>query len=207
MTTSGFPQGAARAAVTLLLITTLEPSPASHRLGSVLNIAPMVINGASGVVPFGDANPITKYLVLHFSSSTLEGSDQLVVTLGYDTDVFDASSGTEFWTRPVNGAATTITYVDDGDGIGSVTLNLYGRGEESDVFLLSTPYMNPEVLFDHAVCPVNSAPSWQNVRCLDPSIPAEMTMSNVARATGMILMVGPPRRSRVVSSSRAVRPR
>jgi hypothetical protein len=112
---------------------------------------PPSLSGLAVLRVFSDPAPITKYLVLHFTAVSLEGGDQFVVNLGYGTDVFTAASGSEFWTRPIHGNSTTITYVDDGDGVGSVTLNQYGRGEESDVFMLSTPYVNPAVLFANAV--------------------------------------------------------
>jgi hypothetical protein len=57
--------------------------------------------GLKATVSFEDVDKQdATFFLLHFSSS-LEGSDQLRVELGYDVDVFDAGSGPDFWTRPV----------------------------------------------------------------------------------------------------------
>ena len=43
----------------------------------------------------------TKFLMLHFTEATLGPRDRIEVNLIYDTDIFDASSGPSFWSRPV----------------------------------------------------------------------------------------------------------
>jgi hypothetical protein len=44
----------------------------------------------------------TKLLILHFQNVNLTGANRLEVDLGYGTDVFTATDGTAFWTRPIN---------------------------------------------------------------------------------------------------------
>ena len=82
---------------------------------------------------------------------------------------------------------TCRTYIDDGNGIGSVTLDRYGRGENvdqggsagvgnADIFLLATPYTDPPPRTTGGLCG-GAPPTWQNVHCLNPSVPARFEVS------------------------------
>src|SRR5207342_2005520 len=72
-------------------------------------------------------------LMLHFTNLDFKPGDSLQVQLGYDTDTFTAADGPEFWTRPINvyttGGSVQITYLKGGSAIGSVDLDMFGRGE------------------------------------------------------------------------------
>src|SRR5450432_3101637 len=62
----------------------------------------------------------TKFLILHFTGAGFPGNNRLEVDLGYggDMDVFTATDGTDFWTRPINVYAllggVTIRYITNG---------------------------------------------------------------------------------------------
>jgi uncharacterized repeat protein (TIGR01451 family) len=177
---------------------------ASHSLGTIVT-ASQVFNATSGTTfsdPFGD----TKFVILHFTSG-LEGNDKLVVDLGYGTDVFTAASGSEFWTRPISGGTVSVTYMDDGNGLGSVTLDRYGRGQNvdqgtcdpmhigecagignADIFLQATHYSDPPPRGTGGLCG-GAPPTWQSVSCLDPSVPAQAVMSDVSQSVGMFVMI------------------
>src|SRR5262245_55875598 len=108
----------------------------SHPLGSVINLSPTIVIGpASGQAPTGTNvwektfNPPaapggTKFLMLHFTGMSFPGGNRLEVLLGYDAERLDATSGVDFWTRPISGNSVTIRYIDDGAGppAGGVTL-------------------------------------------------------------------------------------
>ena len=184
------------AALWMATLLWAPPAHASHRLGSVISPAPQEIGPDSGDLPTGvntwevtisDPDPVTKYLILHFSNSTLSGNDRLEVDLGYDTDIFTWASGTDFWTRPVGGDMVVVRYIDDGVGAadGSVTFDKYGRGEEIDVFLLSSPFVDPAFACA-GVCPPGDDPAWENVACL-----AAGTMKDTADSVGMIIFEKP----------------
>jgi uncharacterized repeat protein (TIGR01451 family) len=174
----------------------VSPAQALHSLGRVIPTS-RTFNATSGTT-FSD--PGALFLILHFTSA-LEGGDRLIVTLSYGADEFTAASGSELWTRPIRGDSVTITYVDDGDGVGSVTLDRFGRGENvnqgtgavpnignSDLFLLSSPYVNPPPRITFGICG-GMPPTWQNVYCLNPAVPSQLVMSNAARSVGMFVMV------------------
>ena len=195
----------------------------SHRLGPIITLSSPRRIGPDSGAPATDPNTWqenvsdpggsggTKFLMLHFRDATLTGGDRLEVDLGYDTDVFTAASGPEFYARPVRGDSVTIRYIDDGVGVadGGVTLDRYGRGEglvnggadahlggnvNADVFLIDSPYANPTFFNSGGVCPSGEGPSWENVACLPEGI-----MKTAARSTGMLIMehlnerVSPPR--------------
>ena len=52
-------------------------------------------------VPQAGVEP-TRFVLLHFTGVSLPGNNRLEVDLGYDTDVFTSTLGTDFWTRPIN---------------------------------------------------------------------------------------------------------
>lgn len=151
----------------------------SHRIGSILATAPIIIGPASGEAstspntwekvfsPPPDPDTGTKFLMLHFTAMDLPGGNRLEVDLGYDQEVLTSTSGTQFWTRPVKGNSVTIRYIDDGVGppTGGVTLAQYGRGEglkngganedddgnaNGDVFLIDSPYVEPDPSVQYA---------------------------------------------------------
>ena len=179
----------------------------SHRLGSLITLgAPVVIGPDSGAAPspantwtvtFSPSDPgaITKFLILHFTGGLLPGTNRLEVDLGYATDVFTSASGPDFWTRPIAANSVTIRYIDDGSGAasGKVDLVQYGRGEglvaggatnaNGDLFLLSSPYVDPTYFNSAGVCPGSARPSWENAAILPAGV-----MREAARSVGMIVM-------------------
>jgi hypothetical protein len=142
----------------------------------------------------------TKFLILHFTNASLPANNRLEVDLGYDTDVFTASDGTEFWTRPINiyilpGGLVPIRYITDGAGTGGVRLDKYGRGERHageqdptalsncDPFLKDLSYTEPK--YDpYWYCA--EPPNWENVACV-PS--ATDVRARVERSVGMVISV------------------
>lgn len=144
----------------------------------------------------------TKFLMLHFQNVDLPGANRLEVDLGYDTDVFTAADGAEFWTRPINIHAfasgnVPVRYITNGAATGSVQIDRYGRGERHnggpghgsfsncDPFLPDAAYTEPT--YDpYWYC--SEPPNWENVAC----IPAGDIRAQVARSVGMIVTVEPP---------------
>jgi hypothetical protein len=157
----------------------------------------------------------TKFVILHFMNVSLPASNRLEVELGYDTDVFTAADGGEFWTRPVNvaqvggGAAVPIRYVTDGANNGGAFVDRYARGESlqshaagHDSITNCDPFLPGawvEPVFPHLpgtapkydpfwICDKATPPEWQNVRCA----PAAAVQRAVSRSVGMIVTVHPP---------------
>jgi hypothetical protein len=186
----------------------------SHVTGTVQTVTPaLVIGPDSGAAPAGPdlwvadfayAPPpigVMKYVILHFTAASLPANNQVEVDLGYDTDVFTAADGTDFWTRPINvfalgGTTVQIRYRRNGAATGAVTLTEYGRGEQHhgeqdpsalsncDPFLGASPYAEP--IYDPLwFCP--SAPDWENVACV-PTTDFRLPLS---RSVGMIVSVDP----------------
>jgi hypothetical protein len=180
----------------------------SHRLGTQVSVDPAREFGAGigsdlggGVweETFTAASPpvgTTKFMILHFAGVVLHAGDELQVPLGNgDTDSFDASSGPDFWTRPIKGGSVAIRFLDGGSGTGRAPLTEYGRGEgivsdggpggnaNADVFLLDGAYEDPAYFNPGGVCPAGER-NWTNVACLGPGV-----MRDAARSTGMFLEV------------------
>jgi hypothetical protein len=175
----------------------------SHRLGSVLPTTPVVIGPDAGaptdppdtwthVFP---VDPAAKFVMLHLNGAALGAGDHVEIELGYDTDVYDASWGPDFWSRPVRGdLPVTIRYVRVGAGAGSVTLDQYGRGEalvgsgstnaNGDVFLLDPSFDDPTHQNPLGKFPPGTEPSWQNVAELPDGV-----MKDTARRVGMYIVV------------------
>ena len=140
----------------------------------------------------------TKFVILRFTSASIPAGNRVEVDLGYGTDVFDDTSGSSFWTRPINHAAfpggIPIRYVADGVLSGSVELTKYGRGERlqgdpgpptlsnCDPFLLDGTFTEP-IYDDFWFC--NNPPSWENVRCA----PGADIRRQVSKSCGMIMTV------------------
>lgn len=182
----------------------------SHITGTVQTLSPAVAIGPDTGAPADAPNtwthnfahtpaPMgTKLLILHFQNVSLPASNRLEVDLGYDTDVFTAANGSQFWTRPVNiyalaGGLVPIRYITDGAANGIVELDRYGRGERhagetghpsfsnSDPFLENPSYTEPTYdPFWYCADP----PNWENVAC----VPADIR-TQVARSVGMIVTI------------------
>ncbi|KAI9868491.1 MAG: hypothetical protein M1813_005935 [Trichoglossum hirsutum] len=140
----------------------------------------------------------TKYLILHFTAVSLPGNNRLEVDLGYDTDIFKAAAGTQFWTRPINvrvlaGAPVTVRYISDGATTGGARLDKVGVGERHagkqdptalsncDPFFTTAQYVEPKYdPFWYCTEP----PHWENAACVTD--PADVR-ARVARSVGMII--------------------
>jgi hypothetical protein len=98
-----------------------------------------------------------RFVMLHLDNVSLHGGARLTVNVGYGTDEFTAGSGTDFWSRPVDGSISPIAIRIVG-GTGSARLREYGSGEATvtgspgapcgsqtnpDVFLHRSPYVEP----------------------------------------------------------------
>lgn len=180
----------------------------SHRLGSVIPLAPVDIGPDAGPatttpntwVHVFPMNPQAKFVMLHLVGTALGVADRVEVDLGYDMDVYTPAWGPDFWTRPVRGTLpVTVRYLRTGSGGGHVTLDAYGRGEalklggadataggnaNADVFLLTSPYDEPTYHYAGGMFPPGSAPTWENVACLPPGV-----MKDSARSVGIYIHV------------------
>jgi hypothetical protein len=141
----------------------------------------------------------TKLVILHFRNVSLPANNRLEVELGYDTDVFTAADGVEFWTRPVNihalaGRLIPLRYVTDGAATGVAEIDKYARGEQhagepghpslsnSGPFLPGAGYTEPTYdpfWFCH------TPPTWENAGC----VPVGDVRRTVARSVGMVVTV------------------
>ncbi|MFV2044606.1 MAG: trypsin-like peptidase domain-containing protein [Anaerolineales bacterium] len=139
-----------------------------------------------------------RFVILHFDNVTLNGAAELTVELGYGTDVFNASSGPDFWSRPVDADASPIQIRITG-GSGSARLREYGSGEPTitgtpgdpcgsqsnpDVFLHTDPYDEPDYESRLECTPDFD---WRNAACSLPTI-STVVKNRVAAATGIIVM-------------------
>jgi hypothetical protein len=139
--------------------------------------------------------------MLHFDNVSLSGGAQLTVPLGYGTDVFNASSGSTFWSRPVDTSILPIAIRISG-GSGSARLLAFGSGEpdvppgqtpgtsvgsltDPDVFLHTSPYVEPTY---ETRLECNPGFAWRNSACNLPPIP-DLVRERVAAATGIIVEV------------------
>ena len=174
----------------------------THRLGRV------VADGHQLPKPRGiDLTPVAgphgpvRFVMLHFDSVSLSGAAQLVVPLGYATDVFNASSGSTFWSRPVDISVLPIAIRISG-GSGSARLLEFGSGEpdvppgqtpgttvgsltDPDVFLQTSPYVEPTY---ETRLECNPGFAWRNSACSLPPVP-DLVRERVAAATGIIVEV------------------
>ncbi|HKQ62502.1 MAG TPA: trypsin-like peptidase domain-containing protein [Candidatus Polarisedimenticolaceae bacterium] len=202
------------ATATLLLLLAPGQGHATHRIGAVIAIdEPIVIGPATGGVHvFEDADhrpagaDPALFLLLHFRSGPSAG-DSVTLDLGNgQSENFDSSSGANFWTRPIRGDTVSVTYIDGNhDGLGSVTLFEYGRGEYaedttgdlgelddqtegSDPYLIQDPFVEPDFR-PQGKCNSDDTtdPTWDNVACLDDAVPEESIMRDTARSVGIII--------------------
>ena len=155
----------------------------------------------------------TKFIILHFMNASLPANNRLEVDLGYDTDVFTASDGNAFWTRPINvsafpGGTVPVRYITNGSNSGGVFIDSYGRAEQlqsfapghnsitnCDPFFVDGSWTEPE--FPHTadtsipkydpywICNGATPPVWQDARCgIDG-----MVYREVSRSCGMIVSI------------------
>lgn len=176
----------------------------THFLGRIVSDG-RTFNEATGLDLTPSPGPLggPRFVILHFDNVNLIGSAQLTVDLGYDTDVFTASSGSSFWSRPVDVSLGTIEIRITG-GSGSARLREYGSGEPSvspgevpgssegsqtnpDPFLQTNPYQEP-IYETRLEC--NAGFAWRNAHCPLPLI-SNIVKDRVAAATGVIFVVVP----------------
>ena len=172
----------------------------SHRLGRVIHDG-RTVTQASGIDldPSDGPHGPLRFVMLHFDNVNLSGGARLTVPLGYGDDVFTASSGGNFWSRPVD-AATLPVQIRITGGDGSARLLEFGSGEPDvppghapgtdmgsltnpDVFLNASPYQEPTY---ETRLECNSGFAWRNAACPLPSI-ADSVRQRVAAATGIIV--------------------
>ncbi|KAK3368721.1 von Willebrand factor type A [Podospora didyma] len=188
------------------------PRDLSHIVGVVQAQEPtLAIGPGSGLLssPSGTwklnipANPVegTKYLTLHFTGVSLPGNNRIEVDLGYATDVFHASDGADFWTRPINtkrlapGTPVEVRYITDGASppAGIAHIDFIGIGERHagepghpsfsncDPFLSDPQYLEPK--YDPTwYCA--DPPQWENAACVPD--PADIR-AKIRRSVGMMI--------------------
>lgn len=174
----------------------------THFLGRVVADG-RVFNQTTGLDLVPSPGPLggPRFVILHFDSVSLTTGAKLTVNLGYGTDVFNVSSGSSFWSRPVDTSIAPIAIRISG-GSGSARLREYGSGEPStppgqtpgtpvgsltnpDPFLHTNPYQEP-IYETRLEC--NPGFAWRNSACSLPSI-SDSVRSRVAAATGIIVEV------------------
>ena len=179
---------------------TLQTLSAALGIGPSTGEAPSSPNTWSRTFhPVAPASGGLKFAILHFTLANLPANNRLEVDLGYDTDIFTAADGPDFWTRPVNVAAFAggnipIRYITNGNNTGSVQLTQYGRGERhagtrgslsnSDPFLVDAVYTEP--IYDPFwICDANNI-QWENIDC---QADINDIRHKVAPSVGMIVHV------------------
>lgn len=180
-----------------------------HRLGSVLAVPVPITTGPGSATPPSGINrwdhsfaidPLALFVMLHFEGSQIGPADQVVVDLGYDTDVYTSAWGPDFWSRPIRGdTAVTWHYIAAPGSTGRVTLDKYGRGEaargdatnavgyrntNADVFLIDSPYIEPLYFSSQSVTSGHSAPSWVIADCVSDAV-----VRQTARSVGMYVHI------------------
>ncbi len=114
-------------------------------------------NFTPGPAPLGGS---PRFVILHFTALSFPAGARLEVDVRYDTDRFDATSGADAWSRPIDPLPGPIIIRYFGAGpSGGVTLAEYGSGEPTitgmpgtstgsrtnpDPFLHTDPYVEPE---------------------------------------------------------------
>jgi hypothetical protein len=174
----------------------------SHNLGRVVADG-RTFSQTAGLDFIPSPGPLggPRFVILHFDSVHLTGGAKLTVNLGYGTDVFNASSGSSFWSRPVDTSLSPIPIRITG-GTGSARLLEYGSGEPSipsgqtpgtplgsrsnpDPFLQTDPYQEP-IYETRLEC--NPGFAWRNAACILSSIP-DSVKDRGAAAVGIIVEV------------------
>lgn len=166
----------------------------SHNLGPIVPDGRTLTQAAGIDLSF--SAPV-RFVILHFDQVNLGAGARLEVPLGYDTDVFTASSGASVWTRPIDTSIGTIAVRIVG-GSGSARLfellraqpttvgtpgQPCGSRSNPDVFLHTSPYAEP-TFESRLEC--NTGFAWRNAACGLPGIP-DAARSGVAGATGIIV--------------------
>ena len=167
----------------------------SHIIGTVQILStPLTISSGTTVFNPPAAPMGTKFLLLHFQNLNFQAGDQLKVELGYDTDIFTASDGPAFWTRPINvnafPAGVQITYT----GSGNVQMDQYARGERHAGETGHNSFSNCDPFFQASYLEPTYDPFWY---CSDPpnweNAAAETDSSDVRneliKSTGIIITV------------------
>jgi hypothetical protein len=174
----------------------------THYLGPVVTDG-RTVTQASGLDLVPRPGPLggPRFVILHFDNVTFSGGADLTVNLGYGSDVFNASSGGAFWSRPVDPSIGPIPIRISG-GNGKARLRAYGSGEPSvtpgnapgtstgsqsncDPFLHTNPYQEPTY---ETRLECNPGFAWLNAACALATIPAAVK-DRVAAATGIIVEV------------------
>jgi hypothetical protein len=174
----------------------------SHNLGRVVADG-RTFSQTAGLDFIPSPGPLggPRFVILHFDSVHLTGGAKLTVNLGYGTDVFNASSGSSFWSRPADTSLSPIPIRITG-GTGSARLLEYGSGEPSipsgqtpgtplgsrsnpDPFLQTDPYQEP-IYETRLEC--NPGFAWRNAACTLSSIP-DSVKNRGAAAVGIIVEV------------------
>jgi hypothetical protein len=186
----------------------------SHRIGTFHVVPPTRTVGPDSGSPATSPNTWlfdflpdpaptgTKFVILHFNGASFPASNRLEVDLGYDTDVFTAADGPDFWTRPIKlppAGTVAIRYITNGSGSGHVVLAEYGRGEpmesvitadpnfhnhtNPDIFLLDSSYAEPSLYELRGFC--GATPNWENVACVPPGD----VRANVAKSVCLFIHV------------------
>jgi von Willebrand factor type A domain/Trypsin-like peptidase domain len=179
---------------------TVQILPSTFKIGPDFTPATNPPNTWEYNFPHAAAPGGTKLLILHFQNVSLPANNRLEVDLGYDTDVFTGSDGSDFWTRPINnsifpGNTIRIRYITDGAATGGVQIDKYGRGERHigetghpsfsncDPFLSSGNYTEPT--YDPFwYC--SDPPNWENIACV--TNPNDIR-TKLAPSIGMIVSV------------------
>src|SRR5260370_7204259 len=90
-----------------------------HRLGSVLAVPVPITTGPGSATPPSGINrwdhsfaidPLALFVMLHFEGSQIGPADQVVVDLGYDTDVYTSACGPDFCSRPLRPATPATSH-------------------------------------------------------------------------------------------------
>ena len=114
----------------------------SHRIGRVVHDG-RTVTQASGIDlgPSDGPHGPVRFVMLHFDNVNLAGGASLTVPLGYGTDIFTASSGSDFWSRPID-AATLPAGIRIGAGVATALLALGGTANQRAILLLSDGLQN-----------------------------------------------------------------
>lgn len=165
----------------------------AHTIGRSIVENREVTPGVTDFAPADDGG--FRFVILRFTNVSLSGGDTLTVDLGYDTDVFTATSGSEAWTRPIDPriAPFQITLT----GSSSVTLREYVVGERTagtdparpnvshaDPFLHTSPHQDAEY---ETTFRCGATFDWVNVR----AAPSDPVVRQVANAVCLIIIIHP----------------
>ena len=210
----------------------------SHTVGVIISPATQTVVGPdTGSAPASPntwkvqvpSTPLanTKFIILHFTEVSLPGSNRIEVDLGYETDVFHASDGTNFWTRPINiyrlaGQPIEVRYITQGATTGNARVEHIGVGQRHeptpeyasvghssltncDPFFTTPKYEEPRYDNFWYCCNqpgcvdknTNIPGNWQNAACVAEADPSDVR-ARVARSVGMVL--GPEPNEGVIST-------